>query len=46
MVSIEIENRVEAKKQQGSSQSKLRTGGDLVDFQERRPGFPGPSQFM
>ena len=38
---------LEAKKQQGSCQHKLRTSGDLVGFQEREPGFSRErSQFM
>ena len=46
---VSIESRIEwleAKKQQGSGQSKLRTSGDLVGFQERSPGFLGGIQFM
>ena len=37
---------LEAKEKQGTSQSKLRTSGDLVGFQEKGPEFLGRSQFM
>ena len=37
---------MEARKQQGSEQSNLRTSGDLVGVQERGPGSSWENQFM
>ena len=37
---------MEARKQQGSEQSNLRTSGDPVDVQERGPGSSWENQFV